>query len=82
MLSVGAEMEFSRRREILAFLLPCLVVTNITPLAPRAPYNAVAVASFMMEEAGDIIWLQTCEIGCSEFNAIYKNERAGVISKR
>ena len=29
--------------------LPFLVVINITPLAPRAPYNAVAVASFRIE---------------------------------
>ncbi|MNI13416.1 hypothetical protein D3C81_1152050 [compost metagenome] len=29
---------------------PDLVVTIITPLAPRVPYNAVAVASFKMEK--------------------------------
>ena len=29
---------------------PRFVVTRMTPLAPRAPYNAVAVASFMTEK--------------------------------
>ena len=29
---------------------PSLVVTRITPFAPRAPYNAVAVASFIIEK--------------------------------
>ena len=29
--------------------LPCLVVTEITPLAPFDPYSAAAVASYMIE---------------------------------
>ncbi len=37
---------------------------RITPLAPRAPYKAVAVASFRMEKlaGGDIIYLQVGQV--------------------
>ena len=34
----------------LSRFLPFLVATIITPLAPRVPYNAVAVASFRIEK--------------------------------
>src|SRR3546814_10032878 len=48
---VGAEIEFSKRKLTFAGpSLPSLVVTRITPFAPRAPYNAVAVAFLMLEK--------------------------------
>ena len=47
----GVETEFSILMLTVALpSLPSLVVTRITPFAPRAPYNAVAVASFIMEK--------------------------------
>lgn len=40
---------------------PCLVVTMITPLAPREPYRDVAVASFSTEndaiDSGGILFI-------------------------
>ena len=51
-LRVLEEIEVSTRASNLAFsALPNFVVTKITPLAPRAPYTAVAVASFNTEKA-------------------------------
>ena len=48
-LFVGLEKEFSIRALTDTLpSLPSFVVTAITPFAPRAPYKAVAVASFII----------------------------------
>ena len=51
MVLVGAEIAFSKRAKTLTGpSTPRLVVTRMTPFAPRAPYRAVAVASFITEK--------------------------------
>ena len=48
---VGADIDVSKRAETFTFpSFPSLVVTRMTPLAPREPYNAEPVASFIIEK--------------------------------
>ena len=52
--------------------LPSFVVTNITPFAPLAPYNAVAVASFIIEKvailSGSILARSSVETSIPSIN--------------